>query len=87
MITIEGQTKRGEKVCIDDKFLMNCVFENCEIIFTGGDFGWRDTRFINCRITFEGPATRSINFLKYFGFQISPPAQQPVATTTPGKVN
>jgi len=87
METIEGKTFRGDKFCVDNKFLIRCIFDRCEIIYTGGDFGWRDTQFTNCRMVFEGAATRTVNFLKFFGFQINPPGQQPATQTTSGSIN
>ena len=66
MTTVENSKETGGVIHIDDKFFLNCQFVKCELIYTGGDFAWRNTTFVDCKLTFDGPAGRTLNFLRAF---------------------
>lgn len=70
MTVIENKTFESETVFMDDKFFTNCTFSGCTLVFCGGDFGWDDCRMgepIPCILKFEGPASRTVAYLKAFG--------------------
>ena len=83
MTCVENQTQNGTAVFMDDKYFINCNFVACILIYAGGDFGWRNSSFQDCKIHWEGPANRTINFLRVFGL-LSPtfdkPSQPPLTS-------
>ncbi len=85
MTVIRGKTfKKDEIVPMDDHFYVDCKGEACELMFGGGDFGWRNTHFQNAKITFMGPARRTMDFAQHLGLKLQA-ISQPV--TPPEKVN
>ncbi|HMK31057.1 MAG TPA: hypothetical protein VK473_15350 [Terriglobales bacterium] len=66
METIQNRSESGTLIHIDNKFFLSCQFTRCELIYTGGDFAWRNTSFVECKLTFDGPAGRTVNFLRAF---------------------
>ena len=85
MQPVENVTERGTVVVIDGKFFNSCRFEECTLVFGGGDFGWQNTIFANCPMRLEGSAGRTLQFLKYFNIvpqqQMPDPMQQPPSST------
>lgn len=67
MEPITDLIETGKTIVMDGKYFSNCQFTNCVLVFTGGDYGWSDTKFNNCNISFQGPAARAIEFAKHFG--------------------
>ena len=70
MLKVDNVTQTGGVLHIDDRFFNNCRFERCQLIYAGGDFGWSDTVFLDCPLSWHGPASRTVNLLKSFGFKI-----------------
>ncbi len=66
MQSIENDSKTGAIVHLDGKLFLNCVFTKCQVIYSGGDFGWRNTSFNDCQLNLEGPAQRTANLLQSF---------------------
>ncbi len=67
MIPVENEIYKGAVIAMDNKLFINCKFADCTLVYTGGDFSWRDTTFQDCKINFEGSAHRTIGFLRQFG--------------------
>jgi hypothetical protein len=86
MESIENLNLTGAVVVIDGKHFNNCRFERCTVIYGGGDFAWSNTQFINCQLSFEAAAARTLQYLKYFNMvpqqQPATPSGQPPPTTT-----
>ena len=76
MEPVYNKTKANETVVIDEHYFVHCTFNNCNIVYCGGEFGWDQCQFNNCRITIQGAATRVMAFLTHFGI-IRPPEQMP----------
>jgi len=55
------------RITLDDTQFANCEISNCEIIYSGGIFGWTNTNMTNCRLVFRGPAAMSVRLLEVFG--------------------
>jgi len=66
MRTIEGICFDKTRVIIDDTDFRKCTITNCELIYSGGTFGWTDTSMRNCRLVFRGPAALTVSFLEKF---------------------
>lgn len=72
MINVDAVTQTGGILYIDDKFFTHCRFENTQIIYAGGDYGWSETEFVNCPISFVGASLRTTTILASFGFKVEP---------------
>ena len=85
MQSVEKENQSGGIVHLDDKLFINCNYTNCQIIYTGGDFAWRNTAFNNCQLTLEGAALRTANLLSHFKLirrdAIQGPAAAPSSST------
>jgi hypothetical protein len=69
MTTIENAVETGTTVMVDDKFFTHCRYTRCTLIYLGGEFGWFDTQFTDCKIILEGAAKRTAEFMKTLGIQ------------------
>jgi len=88
MQIIKDQTFRGVPIVMDGTYFQNCSFEDCTIIYCGGDFGWGGASFVRCKVDFQGPAVRMYLFMKNIGFAKEPtPQAPPISTNTSGFVN
>ncbi len=67
MKTVQGKTFNRVTVAIDDTEFANCTITNCELIYSGGPFGWVETDMTNCLITLRGAAAFTAGFLEKFG--------------------
>jgi hypothetical protein len=80
MQLIENETVVGKTITIDEKHLINCMYKNCVVIYSGGDYALTNTTFDNCQITLSGAAQRTANLLGNFG--VIPPTG--IAPVHPG---
>ena len=67
-----------DKVFLDGNYYEKCTFTNCILVYQAtGEVGFDSCKLINCNWSFEGPAAKTINFLRgmYHGFG---PANQKV---------
>jgi hypothetical protein len=78
MTTVENVVESGTTVVLDDKFFVNCRYTGCNLVYLGGDYGWIDSEFKDCKIMLQGAAQRTTNFMKHFG--ISPKEVDAAAT-------
>ncbi len=67
MEVIENKSETGVTITIDEKHFVNCRYENCTVIYNGGDYAWTNTTFKNCQITLAGAAQRTATLLGNFG--------------------
>jgi hypothetical protein len=66
MRSFEGIHFAKTRVTIDDTDFRKCTITNCELIYSGGTFGWTDTTMKNCRLVFCGSAALTVSFLEKF---------------------
>lgn len=65
MGTFENNTYREETIVLDGSVYRNCKFHNCQLIFRGGDLPILiGDEFHQCNWTFDGAASRTIEFMK-----------------------
>lgn len=57
MQLVENQVVSGKSVAIDEHHFVNCKYSNCDVIYSGGDYAWTNTKFENCRFSFSGSAS------------------------------
>lgn len=65
-IIIANQDLKDTVVRMDDHHFENCTIDHCILVFSGGDFSWKNCRFVNCQVRFVGAAGKTIQFVKYF---------------------
>lgn len=59
---------KNERVEIDGKRFTSCKFENCELIYSGGDVEFGPGCVVDdCRPEFSGPARRTVLLLHALG--------------------
>jgi hypothetical protein len=71
MQIVENEVLTGKTFAIDEKHFVNCTYQNCDLVYGGGDWGCVNTKFENCRFSFSGPAQKTTNLLAMLG--ILPP--------------
>jgi len=64
---IQDQNITSGTIFVDDKYLLNCMYTDCTLVYCGGDVAWSNTVFINCRCEFQGSALRTTEFLQMIG--------------------
>ncbi len=74
MKTVKGKTFDKTTVMIDDTEFVNCKITNCELVYSGGPFGWVETSISKCFITLRGASAFTAGFLEKFGL-IDPQAR------------
>ena len=67
MDNVVGKTFRDQTVVMDDKNYVQCTFQKCEIVYTGGDFSWVNSKFEDCKVTITGNAGKTLAFMQQFG--------------------
>lgn len=80
---VRDQRFENERVEIDGKRFTSCTFEECELIYAGGDveFG-SGCRVENCRPEFSGPARRTVLLLHSLGLLSFSPLDEQAKTRT-----
>jgi hypothetical protein len=68
-----GQTFSGTRVTLDNVRFENCVFKNCDIIYSGGPAETSARYFENVRCVFEGQAGTIVHVMQGLGWKIVPP--------------
>lgn len=76
MEPVYNKTKSNEVVVMDDHYFVGCTFNNCMLVYCGGEFGWDRCQFNACHINIQGAAGRVLTFMNIFGL-VRPPDQVP----------
>src|ERR1700753_4040338 len=87
MQVMENWHPTGVTVYMDDKRFLNCVLTECKLIYGGGDVTWENTQFVNCQLTFDGAAQRTVAYLQNFGLMRAPEQQAQAAIPGNSGVN
>ena len=64
MQVMENWQPKGITVYMDDKRFVNCVLTECRLVYGGGDVTWENTQFVNCQLTFDGAAQRTVAYCR-----------------------
>lgn len=61
-------------VPVDGEHFMDCEFRNCDLIYAGGELPRMDgSHFHDCRWLFDGPADRTMSYLRMMlGWEYDP---------------
>lgn len=64
METIENTTFQGEAIMVDGKQFKSCLFEECTLVFAGGELPeFQNCQFENISMQFDGAAAKTLKFL------------------------
>lgn len=68
MRVLENQTLENESVVMEDTILIKCVLKNCHIVYSGGDYEWKDVSLQGtCQFHFRDAAGRAQNLFRMLG--------------------
>ncbi len=67
MRVLKDQTIEDDVLDLDDTFLLNCKVKNCQLLYSGKEYGWKNTFFENCHFSLFGAARWAQIFLGDFG--------------------
>ncbi len=58
---------RGVRQPLDDLHFVGCIFEDCEIVYSGGSTILENCAILpNCTLTLEGPAAFTVRLVNFF---------------------
>lgn len=80
---IENESKTSVVVYMNNKLFINCDYTKCPMIYCGGDFAWRNTKFVDCQISLEGAALRTATFLRHFKLFRTDALEKPAPPPSP----
>jgi hypothetical protein len=86
METYWNQALQGKSLVLDESVFLNCKVIDCDVYYSGGDFEWVETQFVNCRFHLRGAAKNTIQLAQMIGMitlQAQPPIQIPPSTQKP----
>ena len=61
------KTFTNQEFTAEEVAFINCQLRDCDLFFSGGDFDWQGTNFVNCRFHFRGPAKNTIALCQQIG--------------------
>lgn len=67
MTPIEDQAFENQTLIMDGKLFLRCRFENCSLIYTGGEFGWTDCHFGVNVFHLKGAAQKTVKSFRQPG--------------------
>jgi hypothetical protein len=72
---IENKTfSPSETVILDGNFFINCVFDGCELVYSGDSFTHENTTSGRpCNVMLYGAAQRTVQLLEFCGWKITSP--------------
>lgn len=70
MDRIQGKTFTGERVILDDHEFVECVFDNCDLIYSGGQVIIDRIKRINCKVHLLAAAGRTIDLMRAWKLDI-----------------
>jgi hypothetical protein len=75
------KTFANQSFQLEEASFINCQLRDCDLFYSGGDYDWQETRFVNCRFHWRGPAKGTVILLQTIG--ALRPAQMPPVSLAP----
>ena len=79
MTKYENKTLSKAMLVMEDCFFINCVLDDCDVFYSGGDIEWVNLRFENCRWHFRGAALKTMQTMQQIGMLKTGPLPVPIA--------
>jgi hypothetical protein len=73
----EGKTLSKQAFIVEECFFLNCVLNDCDLFYSGGDPDWANVKFENCRWHFRGPARQTMQLMQMVGMLNAPQTPPP----------
>jgi hypothetical protein len=67
MQTYRDKTLCNQTIELEEVAFVNCQVRDCDVFYSGGDFDWQASNFVNCRFHFRGPAKNAVALLQSIG--------------------
>jgi hypothetical protein len=64
---------KGDQVSLDNVRFLDCTFDECDFLFSGGPFLMENCQHRNCNFEIQGAAGIALQSLSLMGWLISPP--------------
>ena len=81
MTVIENQEISHKSFVLEEVFFINCKLTNCHLFYSGGEFEWTNTTFVDCSFHFRGGAKNTQALFQLFGMlkEGTPSAPSPMS--------
>jgi hypothetical protein len=86
MTKYDGKNLTKATLVMEECLFINCVLDDCDVFYSGGDVEWVNLRFENCRWHFRGAALKTVQTLQQIGMLKMGPLPVPIAVPD-AKVN
>lgn len=63
----DNQQFKNKAFVVEESFFVNCVLNDCDLFYSGGDFEWVNASFVNCRWHWRGPASQAFRIFQSLG--------------------
>jgi hypothetical protein len=73
----EGKTFSKQAFIVEECFFLNCVLNDCDLFYSGGDFDWANAQFVECRWHFRGPCLKTMQLMQTMGMLKTTPTVPP----------
>ncbi len=73
---VRGANVKGKIIHVDGHFFENCQFTDCMLVYGGGEYGFKSTKFPGCKFDFTGPAHGTMMYAKIMGLLLPEVAAQ-----------
>jgi hypothetical protein len=67
MTVIENEEIKGQSFVLEEVSFINCKLVNCHLFYSGGEFEWINTTFVDCGFHFRGAAKNTQALFQLFG--------------------
>jgi len=87
MDIVEGKKEKATTIVLDGKSFINCEFEDCTLVYHGGETAWVNTSIRRCNVQLIGAASNTANALRGLGWQAPESWSNPLPSTPAGLPN
>jgi hypothetical protein len=81
--TFKNENFHGKSFHLDDVVFINCQLTECDIYYSGGDFEWVSSNFVDCRFHWRGSAKNTLALAQAIGMLTSVTSPPKIVETSP----